>query len=212
MSPLSTQCDGYLTSYGGENPTPSKLALVEPYHPATIVLPNPVYGTRSSDEERRCFDYFLKRTAPQLSGFWDSDFWSCLILRATHHQSAIRHAVLALGSLHERFEAGDNSVVNPIWNKGDGGFALEQYNRAIQQLVKPVSDGQQAVDVCLIACVLFACFEVRPSSNHGQLFGEDREKGYLSANAQSSADRPVDTTRPLWIGPLSHPEWSKDFV
>jgi len=72
----------------------------------------------------------------------------------------IKHAVLALGSLHERFSNDDRSILNPIWNKGEGGFALVQYNKAIQHLVKPVDNGQQAVDVCLIACMLFSSFEV----------------------------------------------------
>ena len=140
--------------------------MADPSSSALLVIPNPVLDARGSDEERRCFDFFLNRTASQLSGFWDSDFWDCLILRATHHQPAIRHAVLALGSLHERFEAGDSSVLNPIWDKREGGFALKQYNHAIQHLIRPASEGQQAVDVCLIACLLFACFEVsRPQAS-----------------------------------------------
>lgn len=152
-------CDGYIRFYEDPNSTYGKCAVAEPRSSAMVVIPNPVFDTRGSVEERRCFDFFLNRTASQLSGFWDSDFWDCSILRATHHQPAIRHAVLALGSLHERFEAGDRSVMNPIWNKGEGGFALKQYNQAIQQLIKPASEGQQAVDVCLIACMLFVCFE-----------------------------------------------------
>lgn len=145
--------------YEDPNPPHKKCTLVKPNNSAAVVIPNAVFEMRGTYEERRCFEFFLTRTASQLSGFWDSDFWNCLILRATHHQPAIRHAVLALGSLHERFEAGDRSVMNPIWDKGEGGFALKQYNRAIQQLIKPTSEDQQAVDVCLIACLLFACFE-----------------------------------------------------
>ena len=124
------------------------------------MIPNPLWDARGGGEERRCLDFFLNRTAIQLSGFWGSGFWDCLIIRATHHEPAIRHAVLALGSLHERFEAGDRSVVNPVWDKMEGGFALKQYNQAIQQLIKPASEGQRSIDVCLIACMLFACFEV----------------------------------------------------
>jgi len=82
------------------------------------------------------------------------------VLRATQHEAAIKHAVLALGALHERFDDGEKSVLQTIWNKGEGGFALTQYNKAIQQLVKPAASGQRTVDVCLIACVLFSCFEV----------------------------------------------------
>ena len=74
------------------------------------------------------------------------------------HEPIIKHAILALGSLHERFVNGDKSVVNPIWRKGEGGFALSQYNKAIQKLIQPQEP--QAVDVCLIACMLFSAFEV----------------------------------------------------
>ena len=157
------QCDGYSIIYGDSEPTHDRSRTAELSNSTIVVTSNPIFGLRGSDKERRCFDFFLHRTASQLSGFWDSDFWGCLILRATHHQPAIRHAVLALSSLHERFEAGDRSVVYPIWNKREGGFALEQYNHAIQQLIKPATEGKQAVDVCLIACMLFASFEVSQS-------------------------------------------------
>ena len=148
------------------------------------IIMNPMYDTRGSDEERRCFDFFLNRTASQLSGFWDSEFWGCLILRATHHHPAIRHAVLALGSLHERFEAGDRSVMSPIWDKGEGGFALKQYNQAIQHLIKPVSERQQAVDVCLVACLLFACFEVSPFLSLHRIFKEERDAEWNCASVK----------------------------
>ena len=134
--------------------------MTGPSDSAMSVIPNPLWDARGGGEERRCLDFFLKRTAIQLSGFWGSGFWDCLIIRATHHEPAIRHAVLALGSLHERFEAGDRSVLNPVWDKTEGGFALKQYNQAIQHLIKPTGEGQRAIDVCLIACMLFACFEV----------------------------------------------------
>lgn len=112
------QCDGYSMFYEDPNPPYKKCTLVKPNNSAAVVIPNAIFEMRGTYEERRCFEFFLTRTASQLSGFWDSDFWNCLILRATHHQPAIRHAVLALGSLHERFEAGDRSVMNPIWDKG----------------------------------------------------------------------------------------------
>lgn len=118
MSLILIQCDGYSVLYDDPNSTYGKCALIEPNNSAMVVIPSPIFEMRGTDEERRCFDFFLNRTASQLSGFWDSEFWGCLILRATHHQSAIRHAVLALGALHERFETGDRSVTNPIWDKG----------------------------------------------------------------------------------------------
>ena len=134
--------------------------MAGPSDSAMTVIPNPLWDARGGGEERRCLDFFVNRTAIQLSGFWGSSFWDRLIIRATHHEPAIKYAVLALGSLHERFEAGDRSVLNPVWGEMEGGFALKKYNQAIQQLIKPTNKGQRAVDVCLIACMLFACFEV----------------------------------------------------
>ncbi len=112
--------------------------------------------------ERRSFHFFRSRTAPQLAGYFNSDFWNCLVPLCTHQQPAIRHAVVALASLHERFENNDNSILSSNYDIAQGGFALQQYNRAISCLIKPITaGGQQALDVSLVACILFACFEVR---------------------------------------------------
>lgn len=80
---------------------------------------------------------------------------------STHHHPAIRHAVVALASLHERFENHDASILSSNYDIAQGGFSLQQYNRAIGCLIEPVTaGGQQALDVSLVACILFACFEV----------------------------------------------------
>lgn len=118
---------------------------------------NPNLSGLISDNERRAFDFFRSRTSTQLPGFFLSEIWDRVILQATFHEPVIRHAVLALGCLHECFERNDRFV--PKRNIGCK-FALEQYNLAIMHLVKPATTGQQAIDVCLIACMLFCCFEV----------------------------------------------------
>jgi len=118
-------------------------------------------GFQGSEEECRSFEYFRSRTAHQLSGFFDSSFWDRLLLQATHCEPALRHAVLALSSLHERFELRDETIQHPLWKGSEGGFALQHYNDAIGALIKPSHESQQAVDVCLMSCMLFACFEVR---------------------------------------------------
>ena len=113
------------------------------------------------EAERRSFHYFRTRTAPQLAGYFSSDFWDCLVPLSTQHQPAIRHAVIALASLHERFEDNDSSILSSNYDIAKGGFALAQYTRAIGCLIGPVTaGGQQALDVSLVACILFACFEV----------------------------------------------------
>ncbi len=67
----------------------------------------------------------------------------------------MRHAVIAIGSMHELLERG--AVIKDV----DKIFALDQYNLAIRELLLPLSrGGERGVDVCLISCILFICFEV----------------------------------------------------
>ena len=121
-------------------------------------------------EEMRSFDYFRGRTVPQLCGYFESEFWNRFVLRTAFHEPAIRHAIVALGSLHERFEASDPLISRSNSQKVDGGFALEQYNRAIRYLLKPITEsGRQALDVALTACALFTCFEVSRSYGVGEM-------------------------------------------
>jgi hypothetical protein len=139
-------CDGYV------NPSPSrhdvKLLSTSLIYPGVCTL----IGT---DQERHYFDYFRHRTAPQLSGSFDSSFWNRLLLQTTHHQPAVWHAVVALGSLHQNFEDRCPDAT------GDAAFALQQYVKAIGFVLVPIRErGKQAADVALITCVLFTCFEV----------------------------------------------------
>ena len=113
-------------------------------------------------DERRCFHYFRDRTAYQLAGCFSSDFWSRLVPLSTRHSPAIKHAVIALASLHERFESDDSSILGSNNDVSQGGFALQQYTRAISHLNRSINTkGQQPMDMYLVACILFACFEVR---------------------------------------------------
>lgn len=112
-------------------------------------------------EQRRSFDYFSHRTVPQLSGLFSTRFWGKDLLQASYHNGTLRYAIVALGSLHERFEQSDPTIFRSNKDLVQGGFALQQYVLAISSLAKP-SDGSPRVevDVYLIACLLFASFEM----------------------------------------------------
>ncbi|TVY42072.1 hypothetical protein LSUB1_G001848 [Lachnellula subtilissima] len=122
-------------------------------------------GFHGTGKERRSLDFFRQNTTPQLSGFLDGDFWERLLLQAALHNPSIRHAILALGSLHARFQQ-DNGLMMQIQTNGwTDDFASKNYSQAIKLLVEPLSqDGQQAIDVWLICSILFACLETMQCS------------------------------------------------
>ncbi|KAI9642968.1 hypothetical protein NHQ30_008702 [Ciborinia camelliae] len=119
-----------------------------------LITTEPSFNILSSPQSKRSFAFFMRRTCSQLAGFFGSNFWERLVLQTAHHESAIRHAVVALGSIHELSER-----KTPVLEL-DKAFALEQYNLAIRDLLVPLSRNEKrGVDVCLIACILFAHFE-----------------------------------------------------
>ena len=113
-----------------------------------------------TDKERRSLHFFQQMTAPQLSEFFGNDFWERMLLQAALRESSIRHAILALGSLHERYR--DKSLTTQNHTRGGiDDFTLKNYSRAINILVEPLlRGGQQAIDVSVICSILFACLEV----------------------------------------------------
>lgn len=140
------KCDGYGPNMEAPPSLPVSL-LGAPSRPLSLEFP----GT---EHEQRSFYFFRLKTAPQLSGFLQGDVWEGLILQAALREPAIRHAVLALGSMHAKFKQSNAYG----WTDT---FALNNYSQAINMLVKSRSQqGQPAIDVCLICSILFACLEV----------------------------------------------------
>lgn len=151
------KCDGYFPI---DKSVPVETGLKTPPPPLTLVV-SPSTNSLGEYQELRSLHYFKIRTGPQLSGFFRCQFWDRLLLQAIHHEPSLRHAVIATGSLHERFEAGDTSILRPNEDIDQGGLALKQYNMAIRSLVRPGPESKPALDVCLTACILFTSFEVR---------------------------------------------------
>jgi hypothetical protein len=139
-------------------------------NPKLSILPLPT-GPLATAEERRSFEFFQQRTISQLSGPFVSEFWYTLLLQATHHDETIRHAVYALGAIHERFERCDPTVLRSNKDVVQGGFALQEYVKAINSLVGSATRaGREArPDVYLVASMLFAAFEVCVSLSSVQL-------------------------------------------
>lgn len=130
---------------------------------SSVILRAPPSSIRlTSDRERRAFHFFINMTAPMMGGFGKEACWSEMIPRAAQHESSILHAIIALGALHESREKNSRSAApNNLLAPAEEAFSLLEYNRAIRCLVEPFSRKErQAMDVCLINCVLFSAFEV----------------------------------------------------
>ena len=108
-----------------------------------------------SDQEYRSFKFFREVTSRQICGFHSRGFWLRQVPQMAQTDEGIRHAMIALAAVHERFQLHDPDT---------GGFALAQYNLAINQHFRALNDSRtrKHTEAYLVSCILFICIEVTP--------------------------------------------------
>ena len=178
------QCDGY--SIDGRQPKQDPLQIVH-WQPNTLALHRISVDVVGNKEERRAFDFFRKNSAADFPGFFESNFWGQLVLQASHAEPSIKHALIALGSLHE-------TVQQKEWTHLKGGkaydsFALQQCNRAIGHLNQHIgSNGQHSKEMLLMACAIFICLESLQGNYESAL-------SHMQGGLQIFRDWQADTTK-----------------
>jgi hypothetical protein len=113
-----------------------------------------------SQKDRQLLHYYCVHACHDLSGYLSSDFWSRLVLQTSHSEPVVRHALVALSSVHLGYAAQEPPGVQQSGEGGQNVEAFAQYNRAVRQLRKYLStNAQPSIGVALICCALFYCFE-----------------------------------------------------
>jgi hypothetical protein len=106
-----------------------------------------------SAEERRAFDYYRARSAPLIGSALDIEFWGGLVVKLSVREPVVRHAMLALSSLHEASSLGGVDTVG-----FQRSFAFAGYGKAISSMRQ--WDPQRSSEaIPLLVCLLFVCIE-----------------------------------------------------
>ncbi|KAJ4381441.1 hypothetical protein N0V85_008676 [Neurospora sp. IMI 360204] len=145
--------------------TPPETPPQESTATAVILHRAPTANVPFTDREGLYFQLFREHTANELSGFFDSGFWSRTVLQECHSEPTIRHAVVALGALYKTLEKTCESPPGSPTSDRDPTdlamthfrMALEKYHEAIRSLLNtadPMSNRTR-----LMASVLLACFD-----------------------------------------------------
>lgn len=97
-----------------------------------------------------------------MSGFFPSDFWSRHLPELSYRSPPVRHAVAAVGAMHERQLQGKLVSHSPSQSTDENdAFALEQYNKAIQSFLGQMGNPETMdVELMLVQCLLFICLEM----------------------------------------------------
>lgn len=169
-SSTGRKCDGYEATSPQSRLMDNRLRLPS-YRP-------PLFGRSENERETRSFQYFYERTVSSLAGYGGSEFWNRLVLQVSQHEKSVWHALVALGALHENYESRHEIVASGLLQSPQDNFAIQEYVAAIRALLGPSNPSLPetcthtstettsniTVDVCLISCILFVCFEVKLSA------------------------------------------------
>ncbi|EPE30836.1 Zn2/Cys6 DNA-binding protein [Glarea lozoyensis ATCC 20868] len=172
-------------------PPPTPIVRFSPTTYAPTVLP-------FDAQEGQYFQVFRTHTASELSGFFDSEFWTRSVLQESHSEASIRHAVVALGALYKTLEKSSESPPSsPDSNSVDTApnhynFALQQYGKALARLREALQNNEtRSQRTILISVVLFTCFESFTGNHTSAISQIQHGLGLLEERRQQSRQQMV---------------------
>lgn len=168
------------------------------------IIPQPVFSVVAGKldcDERRCFEWFIRRTATKVPGVFASNFWHSLVPQVSSSEQVVLHAALALASAHEtqmrRTSLPDCAAQETL---EQDEFTTRQYNKAINHLLPLLHcTDKHSVRVALTACMVFACIEFlqrRYEIGHAHLQAGRKVLFQAGARANTSGDGIVLRAQP----------------
>lgn len=121
--------------------------------------PPPIKKTFSFEAERCGFESFQQIPAEVLGGGLGWRDWGNIVLQNSDNDPALRHAVIALGIMHE--EALRNlSAVSTTVNRQLLPMAYKQYQEAIKRLRSQLqNESTRSVEANILACMVLIVFD-----------------------------------------------------
>ncbi len=106
--------------------------------------------------EKRYFQFFRQRTVASTNAIVSCRFWDRVVLQSSHSEPAIKHAVLALSSLHQLSSLPPDHETSAQHRQ----YAEKQHNKALEAARALIASSRpEDVDRVLIACIIFIIFE-----------------------------------------------------
>ncbi|KAK5111186.1 hypothetical protein LTR85_012235 [Meristemomyces frigidus] len=157
-SATGRRCDGYSTLPFSRRDLQAASSSSHSISPGNSgLLPRLITDPAFSDVlEKRYFQFFRHKTICGSNNLIDSRFWDRIVLQACHVEPAVKHAVLALSSLHQLSELTNE---NPSKQR-HRAYTEEQHQKALEQARMLVASATpHDIDRVLIACVILICYE-----------------------------------------------------
>ncbi|KAH8657983.1 hypothetical protein BX600DRAFT_439160 [Xylariales sp. PMI_506] len=160
---------------------------------AGLTLPSSIQSLLKfrNSTEKRSFQFFQFITAPVLDSEFTQGFWTVIVPQFCHASPTVRHAVLALSSLHESLLDDGARLCAQLVAKQT--FALNQYNKSMSLLrTQLVNSHESEPIVVLLMCILFACLEYMQKKQSDSLIHVQQGRKQLNLLITTSKHLTVD--------------------
>ncbi|OJJ66758.1 hypothetical protein ASPBRDRAFT_48707 [Aspergillus brasiliensis CBS 101740] len=137
------RCDGYM-------PMPYSIRIAKQLAQVTTFV---------SPVESRALEFFFRKSATLLAGYFNASFWTRTVLQLSLTEPTIRQAIAAIGFLCETEGTSTSLGMAHRWQSSRSDLALHLYNRAIRTTIDKVSSGTDAVPLVIATSILFAILE-----------------------------------------------------
>ena len=125
------------------------------------------FDVPGSAPERRGYDFFRLKSVHHLLGDTDGIFWKSVFLQMSHTERAIKHALIAIASLHESIELSERRQAlcdDQDTSRRLRGWSLSQYSKAINLFAGDPQQKHRSLEKALILCILFIGYELFQSN------------------------------------------------
>ena len=114
----------------------------------------------------RYLEFYHRCARPALASNFDDEFWSRIALQMAHCEPAVRHALIALGSLCETEPGGIKHARARFATGGEYKIVLTHYNKSVRALIQRMAEPTYTPEVGLVTCLLFVCIEFLRGNYH----------------------------------------------
>lgn len=164
--PDSTRCISTGRKCDGYEPILRDFQIQVWVHNRDPGLQNQITVFAGYGDNVRYLEFYHRHARPALSSNFDDDFWSRIVLQLAHSEPAVRHALIALGSLCET-ETGTMKYARAKFAADENyRFVLTQYNKSVRSLVQRMNETTYSDEVGLVTCLLFICMEFLRGNYH----------------------------------------------
>ena len=162
------KCDGYASLTKSNNERQGRETGSPACNPPAATSSTPLditayaipFQIPGSQKDRQMLHYFCVQACHDLSGYLSSEFWSRVVLQCSHTEPVVRHALVALSSIHLEYATRESPGIRRNSEGTHDVQTLLQYNRAVRQLRRYLSTtAEPSIKIALTCCALFYCFE-----------------------------------------------------